>query len=185
MQVRDLAIDARQGEVAIATHGRAFWVLDNLALLEQMSLQPAGAPTTEQVLRRKRHGSARLRHESHREVPARRGSNPPFGATVFFHIPETYHGKVPVSLSFLDDQGHVVRTVALHLKAKEPKLTPAQRDNLTPIEQKHQADEKLTADHRRLQPLPVGLRYPDATEVTGSRRRRPRAASTIRCKDRW
>src|SRR6185437_16266019 len=48
-----------------------------------------------------------------------------------------------------------------------PKLTPAQRDNLTPIEQKQQADETLsgiTAGSNRFQ---WDLRYSEATEVTG------------------
>ena len=38
-QVRDMAIDAREGELVAATHGRAFWILDNLALLEQLARQ--------------------------------------------------------------------------------------------------------------------------------------------------
>ena len=37
VQVRDLAIDTREGELVAATHGRAFWILDNLALLEQLA----------------------------------------------------------------------------------------------------------------------------------------------------
>ena len=39
VQVRDLAIDVREGELVAATHGRAFWILDNLALLEQLARQ--------------------------------------------------------------------------------------------------------------------------------------------------
>ncbi len=41
MQVRDVAIDTRQGDVVVATHGRAFWVLDDLHLLEQLTKRPA------------------------------------------------------------------------------------------------------------------------------------------------
>jgi photosystem II stability/assembly factor-like uncharacterized protein len=168
VQVRDIAINTRQGDVTIATHGRAFWVLDNLALLEQMSLQPSvGADDAlvfapETAWESHVFGSnpfAKYQHDV--------GSNPPFGATVFFHIPNTYHGKVPVSLSFLDSGGHVVRTFALHFKAKQPKLTPAQRDNLTPIEKKQQADEKLTAITAGYNRFRWDMRYPDATEVTG------------------
>src|SRR6202030_535691 len=40
-EVRDIAINTRQGDVVVATHGRAFWVLDNLALLEQLTQKPA------------------------------------------------------------------------------------------------------------------------------------------------
>ncbi|MDE2261190.1 MAG: exo-alpha-sialidase [Gammaproteobacteria bacterium] len=168
VQVRDIAINTRQGDVTIATHGRAFWVLDNLALLEQMSLQPSVGADDVQVFapgtawESHAYGSnpfAKYQHDV--------GSNPPFGATVFFHVPATYHGKVPVSLTFLDSEGRVVRTFALHLKAKQPKLSPAQHDNLTPIEEKQQADEKLTAITAGSNRFQWDLRYPDATEVTG------------------
>ncbi|EQD80048.1 hypothetical protein B1A_01298, partial [mine drainage metagenome] len=40
VQVRDLAVNVRQGDLVAATHGRSFWILDNLALLEQMTRQP-------------------------------------------------------------------------------------------------------------------------------------------------
>ncbi|HVS77086.1 MAG TPA: hypothetical protein VHE11_09135 [Steroidobacteraceae bacterium] len=168
VQVRDIAINVRQGDVTIATHGRAFWVLDDLALLEQTSLQPAVSADQVQVYSPQ---TAWLSHaygasesaKYHHDV----GANPPFGATVFFHVPDTYHGKVPVSLTFLDDQGHVVRKFALHLKTQRPKLTPAQRDNRTPIEEKQAADEKLTAITAGFNRFQWNLRYADATEVTG------------------
>ena len=41
VQVRDLAIDVREGELVAATHGRAFWIMDNVALLEQLARQTA------------------------------------------------------------------------------------------------------------------------------------------------
>ena len=49
VQVRDLAIDGRQGDVAVATHGRAFWILDNLALIEQLARNGGGDATTAQL----------------------------------------------------------------------------------------------------------------------------------------
>jgi hypothetical protein len=102
--------------------------------------------------------NARFQHDA--------GTNPPFGATLFYHIPDTYHGKVPVSLTFLDDKGHVVRTFALHLKTQQPKLTAAQRDNRTPIELKQEADEKLSAITAGSNRFQWDLRYAAATEVT-------------------
>ncbi|HEV2443526.1 MAG TPA: hypothetical protein VGT07_13460 [Steroidobacteraceae bacterium] len=168
VQVRDIAFNTRQGEVTIATHGRSFWVLDNLALLEQMSLQPSVGADDVQVFAPQ---AAWLSHAYGTSPTAKYqhdvGSNPPFGATVFFHVPDTYHGKVPVSLTFLDGDGHVVRTFALHLKTKQPKLTPAQRDNLTPIQEKQQADEKLTTIKSGFNRFQWDLRYMDATEVSG------------------
>jgi len=168
VQVRDIAINVRQGDVIVATHGRSFWVLDNLALLEQMSLQPSVGADDVQVYAPE---TAWLSHAYGSSEMAKYqtdvGTNPPFGATVFFHIPDTYHGKVPVNLTFLDSDGHVVRTFALHLKAKPPKLTAAQRDNLTPSEVKEQADEKLTAITGGSNSFQWDLRYAEAAEVTG------------------
>lgn len=168
VQVRDIAINTRQGDVTVATHGRAFWVLDNLSLLEQMSLQPSVGADDVQVFAPQ---AAWLSHVYGSDPFAKYqhdvGSNPPFGAAVFFHVPQTYHGKVPVSLTFLDSDGHVVRTFALHLKTKPPKLSPAQRDNLTPIQEKQQADEKLTAISPGNNSFQWDLRHADATEVTG------------------
>ena len=167
VQVRDIAINVRQGDITIATHGRAFWVLDNLALLEQLSLRPAVSADQVQVYAPETawlshaYGASPMASYQHDA-----GTNPPFGATVFFHIPDTYHGKVPVSLTFLDDKGHVVRTFALHLKTRQPKLTPAQRDNRTPIEMKQEAEEKLTAVTAGSNAFQWNLRYAAATEVT-------------------
>jgi photosystem II stability/assembly factor-like uncharacterized protein len=168
VQVRDIAINTRQGDVVVATHGRSFWVLDNLSLLEQVSMQPAVGPGDVLVYAPQ---TAWLTHaygssEFASNVPGA-GTNPQFGATVFFHLPSSYHGNVPVSLTFLDSKGQVVRTFKLHLKHKAPKLTPAEKDNRTPLQAKAAAEEKLTGITAGLNSFQWDLHYPDATEVTG------------------
>ncbi|HET9106143.1 MAG TPA: hypothetical protein VFN79_03025 [Steroidobacteraceae bacterium] len=167
-QVRGIALDTRQGDVVVATHGRSFWILDNLALLEQVSLQPAVSPADTQVYAPE---TAWLTHAYGQNPAAKRipgaGTNPPFGATVFFHVPTSFHGNVPVSLTFLDSNGKVIRSFKLHLKHKMPKLTPAQKDNQTPAEAKAAKQEKLTAIEPGFNRFQWNLRYPDATEVTG------------------
>jgi photosystem II stability/assembly factor-like uncharacterized protein len=168
VQVRGIAIDTRQGDVVVATHGRAFWVLDNLSLLEQISLQGPVAPGDVQVYAPE---TAWLTHVYGKSAYAKRipgmGANPPFGATVFFHVPASYRGNVPVSLSFQDSKGRLIRTFKLHLKHRMPKLTPAQKDNRTPAQAKAAKNEKdtgITAGFNRFQ---WNLRYPAATEVSG------------------
>jgi photosystem II stability/assembly factor-like uncharacterized protein len=168
VQVRDLAIDTRQGEIVAATHGRSFWSLGNLSLLEQLSHEPTVGAGEAQVYAPE---TAWLTHaydssEFAKRVPGA-GANPPFGATVFFHVPTSYHGNVPVSLTFLDSKGQVVRKFELHLNHKSPKLSPAQKDNRTPAEEKSAAEAKhngISAGFNRFQ---WDLRYGDATEVTG------------------
>ncbi|MGH8373319.1 MAG: glycosyl hydrolase, partial [Gammaproteobacteria bacterium] len=168
VQVRDLKIDTRQGALVAATHGRAFWVLDNLTLLEQMTKQAAPGAEVAQVYAPQ---TAWLTHAAGASEYAKRlhdaGTNPPFGATVFFQIPAGYDGKTPVSLSFLDDKGKVVRSFDLHLKTKQPEPADTVKDNLKPTQRKAQAEEKLTAVSPGMNRFQWNLRYSDAVEVKG------------------
>jgi len=168
VQVRDLAIDTREGELVAATHGRSFWILDNLALLEQLSHDPQPAAGAAQLYAPQ---TAWLTSAYGQSAGAAHrgpiGINPPFGATVFFRLPKSYDGKTAASLEFLDAQGQVVRQFALHLKKKQPKLAPTVRDNLLPSKEKQIADEKLTAVSPGVNRLRWDLRYPDATDVIG------------------
>ena len=168
VQVRDIAIDTRQGDVVIATHGRSFWILDNLSLLEQWSHEPAPAADSPRLYAPQ---TAWLTHVYGHSMRAKRepvGENPPFGATVFFHIPADYDGKTAVSLEFLDGQGSLVRQYTLHLKKKkEPKLPPTVEDNLLPSQEKANALQKLTAIAPGMNSFQWDLRYEDATDVTG------------------
>ncbi|WP_276965931.1 WD40/YVTN/BNR-like repeat-containing protein [Metallibacterium scheffleri] len=168
VQVRDLAINVRQGDLVAATHGRSFWVLDNLALLEQMTRQPTVAADAVQVFAPE---TAWLTHaygaSPYAKFVTDAGANPPFGANVYFHIPADYDGKAPVTLSFVDAQGQVVRRFDLHLKATAPKPAATVRDNWTPIQAKDAADAKLPAIAPGMNRLQWNLRWPDATEVTG------------------
>ncbi len=168
VQVRGLAFDARQGALVAATHGRSFWVLDDLALLEQMTREPPPAADAATVYAPE---TAWLTHAygvSHyaKYVPDA-GANPPFGATVFFHIPAGYHGSTPVTLSILDTQGRLVRRYTLHAKTHAPKPAATVRDNWTPIEATRAAERKLTAIAPGMNRLQWNLRYPSAVEVTG------------------
>ncbi|MDQ6930926.1 MAG: glycosyl hydrolase, partial [Candidatus Eremiobacteraeota bacterium] len=120
-QMRDLAIDARQGSVVVATHGRAFWVLDNLKLLEELAAQTSNSATTTQLFAPE---TAWLTHAyggGGPFGPSTVGKNPQYGATVFFNLPKDYSARTPLSLTFLDAQGKTVRSFPLHLRNKHEK----------------------------------------------------------------
>lgn len=176
-EVRDIAINPRQGDVVIATHGRSFWVLDNLALLEQLSHAPAVAADAGYVFAPEKawfthaYGAA---GPDEQEPDA--GENPPFGATVFFHMPAQYDGKTPATLRFEDAQGKVIRSFSLHLKTEKEKQEEAAEKAGKPapdhsgedaIEQRRDAEEKLTAVEPGMNHFQWDLRYPPATEVKG------------------
>ncbi len=124
VQVRDLAIDAREGELVAATHGRAFWILDNLALLEQLAAQSSYSVASTQLFTPETAWLSNAYGGPPFSIP-NFGENPDYGAEVFFNLPKSYNGRTPLTLTFLDGNGATVRSFTLHLKAKhEQKLTP-------------------------------------------------------------
>lgn len=166
VQVRDLAVDTREGAVVAATHGRAFWVLDNLSLLEQLARNGGVASGAPQIFAPQ---TAWLTHAY--GAPAfpqpDAGENPPFGATVFFTVPASYNGQTPVQLTFTDASGAVVRSFALHLKRQTPRQPVAMRHLFTPQETQRRAEFERTGIVPGANRFLWDLRYPDATEVTG------------------
>jgi len=117
VQVRDLAVDTREGELVAATHGRAFWILDNLALLEQLakasySVADATVFAPETAWITQSYGTTPF------PIP-NTGENPRYGARVFFNLPPSYKGRTPATLSFVDAKGTMIRSFKLHLAPKK------------------------------------------------------------------
>ncbi len=187
VQVRDIAINTRQGQLVAATHGRSFWVLDNLTFLEQLTKDPAVQSSGSYVFAPQQ---AWLTHDYRLPDPDERrppdaGYNPPFGATVFFHIPQNYDGKTPATLQFVDSNGKVIRNIPLHLATEEEKKekekesaaqigmhleNPAAEVDHSeePTDQRiREKEAKLAAIEPGMNRLQWDLRYPYATEVTG------------------
>ena len=166
-QVRDIAINRRQGAVVIATHGRSFWVLDNLALLEQLTTR-AALPADSVALFAPEQGWLTHAYGLPSDGPGApdAGANPPFGATVFFQVPSGYDGKIPVTLSFTDPAGRTIRRFELHVKQKAPP-TPEAPEEESPTARKRLAEQRLTAIEPGMNRFQWNLRYPDATEVKG------------------
>ena len=181
VEVRDIAINNRQGDVVAATHGRSFWILDNLKLLEQMTTKPDVPADGSYVFSPETAWLSNVyggRQNSGRKSGI--GSNPPYGASVFFHIPANYKGKTPVTLEFLDAKGKVARKFTLHLATKEQKarkagkLTPKQKAKLTGVRSGTIAaigmakqEAYLTAIEPGMNMFQWNLRYPHAVGVTG------------------
>jgi photosystem II stability/assembly factor-like uncharacterized protein len=104
VSVRDIAV--RQGDLAIATHGRAFWILDDVAPLRELA---AGASPDARVFAPR--DTVRVRpyndeaEASPPEVPV--GENPPYGAAIDYLVPRDARG--PVTLQIADTGGNVLR----------------------------------------------------------------------------
>ena len=186
VQVRDLAIDSRQGELVAATHGRGFWIIDNLVLLEQVSRRPdrpAGAPVLFAPQRAwlspayGTSGGLDASGATSSIAMNTSGQNPPFGATVFFRVPNSYDGTTPVRLMFSTADGTVIRRFDLHASTaadrKAERAFDAKVDDddvTTEVSQRQQAAEaqrELTAIKPGMNRFQWDLRYPDAANVEG------------------
>jgi photosystem II stability/assembly factor-like uncharacterized protein len=106
--MRDLAIHG--DDLVVATHGRSFWILDDITPLRQLSDKLAQqpeilfAPQTALRWRWNRNPDTPLPPE----VPA--GKNPPDGAIIDYYLAANAQG--PVTLEILDANGAVVRRYA-------------------------------------------------------------------------
>lgn len=169
VQVRDLAIDSREGELVAATHGRAFWILDNLAYLEQLAGEKNLSVASLQLFSPQTAWLSNAYGGPDFSIP-NFGDNPKYGAAVFFNVPAAYRGESPLTLSFLDSTGATVRSFALHPEnARERKLTPEQEENLDAVAQRAHDLEKLTAVKPGPNLFQWDLRYEPAYEVPGVR----------------
>jgi photosystem II stability/assembly factor-like uncharacterized protein len=169
VQVRDLAIDAREGELVAATHGRAFWIMDNLSLLEQLARQTAPSTTTLQLFAPETAWLTNAYGSPPFPIPDV-AENPQYGAAVFFNLPPGYNGQTPLTLSFLDSSGAVVRSFTLHPKNKhERKLTPEQEENLDAAQDRQRDLDKLTSVETGMNAFQWDLRYVPAYDAPGFR----------------
>ena len=107
--VHDLVV--KDDDLVVATHGRSFWVLDNLTPLRQVTAQ---SPSADFVLYQPE-TALRLHYpeEFDRRQPV--GDNPPAGAMIDYYFKTAPKDEVTMDIS--DAQGKVVR----HLSNKEKK----------------------------------------------------------------
>ncbi len=106
--MRDLAIHG--DDLIVATHGRSFWILDNITPLRQMNAEIAKSeshlflPQAPVRFRWNRNPDTPLPPE----VPA--GKNPPDGAIIDYYLASASNN--PVTLEIVDEQQHLVRRYA-------------------------------------------------------------------------
>src|SRR4051812_24117095 len=116
--VRDLIL--KDDDIAVATHGRGFWVLDNITALRQPEI---GSDATTLF---KPQTAMRVRWNFNTDTPLPpdepAGENPPEGAMIDYRIAANTTG--PVTLEIKDAKGNVVRRYASNdpIPAADPKL---------------------------------------------------------------
>ena len=119
--IRDLVV--HDNDLVVGTHGRSFWILDDVSPLRQLSAQVASSdaflfePAT----------AYRVRWNNYTDTPVPQeepaGENPPDGAIIDYYLKSNASG--PVTLEILDAKGRLVRRYS---SADEP--PPPIEDNV-------------------------------------------------------
>ena len=145
--VRDINING--SDLIVATHGRSFWVLDDIAPLRQ-----AAKAQTEDVYLYTPPVAVRVDNDKFLGTPLPpeepQADNPPDGAIIDYYV---RNDAEKVSLQLLDSQGHVIRHFSSQDKSviKRPLLPIAERWFPKP-----QVLETSAGEHRFVWDLDVG-----------------------------
>jgi photosystem II stability/assembly factor-like uncharacterized protein len=106
--MRDLAVHDQ--DLIVATHGRSFWVLDDISPLRQFTANLAAGEAT--LL--KPAPAIRVRRSTGTDTPIQpdepAGRNPPDGAVIDYYLARD--SRHPVSIEILDSNGALVRRVS-------------------------------------------------------------------------
>lgn len=101
--VRDLII--KDDDIAVATHGRGFWILDNITPLRQLET------SNEETILFKPQTALRVRSSLNTDTPIPpdepAGENPPDGAMIDYYLGKNASGAI--TLEIKDGKGNVVR----------------------------------------------------------------------------
>jgi photosystem II stability/assembly factor-like uncharacterized protein len=125
--MRDLWI--YENDLIVGTHGRSFWILDDIAPLRELSADLAA----HDAVLFKPAAAYRVRRDTNTDTPLPpdepAGQNPPAGAIMDYYLGKPSSG--PVVMEILDEGGKVVRRYA---SDDEPGLTQAQLEKqLIPV----------------------------------------------------
>ena len=155
--VHDLVV--KNDDLIVATHGRSFWVLDDLAPLRELSDTVASQSTY--LFKPSLAYRTEIHQRPTRGQPV--GENPPTGIVLYYYLKTPPKEKEEVTLEILDGNGRAIRKYS---SKKQASTLPAEAQ-----EEEEEVGEKTTSE-----PLPVeaglnrfnwDLRYEPAAKVEG------------------
>jgi photosystem II stability/assembly factor-like uncharacterized protein len=115
--VRDLII--KDNDVAVGTHGRGFWILDDISALRQWTARAV----TDSVTLFKPATGTRVRYSMYTDTPVPPdeplAENPPDGVAIDYYFPRAVSG--PITLDILTPAGRLVRRYSSNDLAEAPK----------------------------------------------------------------
>jgi len=151
--VHDLVI--KDNDLVVATHGRAFWILDDLSPIRQYSddiAQKDAFLYTPATAYRMQAGAGGERHASKRT-----GQNPPAGAVIYYFLKDAPKADTEAKIEILDASGKVIR-----------KYSSAEYNSLEePLDPDDKKPEKQLKPDAGLNRFVWDLRYEEAHHVPG------------------
>ena len=151
--VHDLVV--KENDLVVATHGRAFWILDDVTPLRQYSddiAQKEAFLYTPSTAYRIQAGAGGEYHPSKRT-----GQNPPAGAVIYYFLKDAPKAESEARIEILDASGKVVR-----------KYSSAEYNSLDePLDPDDKKPEKQIKPETGLNRFVWDLRYEEAHRVPG------------------
>lgn len=144
-------LEVTQGDLVAATHGRSFWILDDLSALRQMSRDVASSDMhlfQPRDVHRVEWGGGFGGGSS----PV--GANPPSGAVVYYTLAKA---DEKVQLEFLDGSGKVIRSFSSELDSA------GRVDSVRAAGESRRGGRARVPNGKGLERFVWDLRYPDAT----------------------
>lgn len=156
--IHDIAVQARDRDLVVATHGRSFWILDDLTPLYQINDEIAAS---EKYLYAPRF-AYRTEGFQYSKPGLALGQNPPNGVLVNYYFKEKPADEV--TLEFLDAEGKTIITYSSNKDKKGKPLKPSEEFYEKPKETRMYVVPVDTGINRFV----WDMRYPDAEEVPGA-----------------
>jgi photosystem II stability/assembly factor-like uncharacterized protein len=119
--IHDMVV--HENDLVVGTHGRSFWILDDLTLLHQAAEMKPG----QSIFLFKPRKTVRFRgrgRDRERQKVANAGQSLPEGVIVNYYLEEKPSEKEKVTLTFLDAAGKTIRTYCPKPKRKNEPAVP-------------------------------------------------------------
>jgi len=155
--ITDLVIDKRDRALVAATQGRAFWILDEVPVLEQLSAEVAGSD----LHLFKPRDSYRMQGGGGFRMPRSAvGENPPGGTVIYYYLKNKPEGEV--ALEILDSSGKPVKRFSSKRKEQAQERAPGEEGEFDSGGAPAQVSANVGLNR-----FVWDLRYPDATRFPG------------------
>ncbi len=157
--VHDLVV--KDNDLVVATHGRAFWILDDIGPLRQfgdeLAKQDVHLYAPDPAYRIQAGAAGGGEGEAERHPSKRTGQNPPKGAVVYYYLKDAPKAGTDIKIEVLDASGKVIRKYS-----SLETITP--EEPLGPDDKKPEKEIKPEAGLNR---FVWDLRYEEAHRIPG------------------